>query len=123
MNILTDQEIHNADTAPHLMFDQQRIDFARAIESAVIAKLSAGANVEPFWIRHEDICGNSVGPDTPYYSVKDFKTSIAAARVQAIEEAAKVCLEVGNNFSGHSSKRPWSGHFAEAIRALITEAA
>jgi len=30
---LTDEEIHKADPLPHVMFDQQRIDFARAIEA------------------------------------------------------------------------------------------
>ena len=31
---LTDEEIHRLDPLPHAMFDQQRIDFARAIEAA-----------------------------------------------------------------------------------------
>ena len=31
---LTDEEIHRLDPLPHTMFDQQRIDFARAIEAA-----------------------------------------------------------------------------------------
>jgi hypothetical protein len=31
---LTDEQIHVLDPAPHCMFDQQRIDFARAIEAA-----------------------------------------------------------------------------------------
>ena len=31
---LTDEQIHQLDTLPHVMFDQQRIDFARAIEAA-----------------------------------------------------------------------------------------
>ena len=31
---LTDAEIHNLDPLPHKMFDQERFDFARAIESA-----------------------------------------------------------------------------------------
>ena len=35
---LTDEEIHQLDPFPHIMFDQQRIDFARAIEAAVWEK-------------------------------------------------------------------------------------
>jgi hypothetical protein len=31
---LTDEEIHDLDPLPHVMFDQERIDFARAIEQA-----------------------------------------------------------------------------------------
>jgi hypothetical protein len=35
---LTDEEIYEADPLPHLMFDQQRIDFARAIEAKLKEK-------------------------------------------------------------------------------------
>jgi hypothetical protein len=31
---LTDEQIHKLDPLPHRMYDQQRIDFARAIEAA-----------------------------------------------------------------------------------------
>ena len=31
---LTDEEIHNLDPFPHKLFDQERLDFARAIEAA-----------------------------------------------------------------------------------------
>jgi hypothetical protein len=37
---LSDEQIHNADPLPHVMFDLQRIEFARAIEAAVLAKLA-----------------------------------------------------------------------------------
>ena len=37
--ILTDAQIHNMDTAPHIMSDAHRIEFARAIERAVLRKL------------------------------------------------------------------------------------
>ena len=30
---LTDEEIHNLDLFPHKLFDQERLDFARAIEA------------------------------------------------------------------------------------------
>jgi len=33
---LTDAQIHNLDPCPHDMFDQQRIDFARAIERHIL---------------------------------------------------------------------------------------
>jgi hypothetical protein len=35
---LTDEEIHRLDPLPHTMFDQQRIDFARAIEAKLKQK-------------------------------------------------------------------------------------
>ena len=35
---LTDEEIYEADPLPHLMFDQQRIDFAQAIEAKLKEK-------------------------------------------------------------------------------------
>jgi len=35
---LTDEQIHVLDPAPHCMFDQQRIDFARAIEAELKEK-------------------------------------------------------------------------------------
>ncbi len=35
---LTDAQIHNLDPCPHDMFDQQRIDFARAIERHIIER-------------------------------------------------------------------------------------
>jgi len=40
-----------------------------------------------------------------------------SARNDALEEAAQVCNDM-HNFSGHSSKRPWPGDCAAAIRAL-----
>ena len=37
---LTDEEIHRLDPLPHTMFDQQRIDFAKAIEAKLREKNS-----------------------------------------------------------------------------------
>lgn len=101
MSLLTDQEIHAADPAPHERFDQERIDFARAIEQAVIRKL-ATVGVEPCaweveteqqdgtrakWVstdrkRHREFC--DFGEPRQLYS----QEAIAAARVQALEDAA-----------------------------------
>ena len=98
MSLLTDQEIHAADPAPHERFDQERIDFARAIEAAVIARL-ATVSVGPheyvwepdgtFNIGQERCLSPKTGPCHgwniyPVYTA----TAIAAARVQVYQELA-----------------------------------
>ena len=37
--ILTDEELHAADPCPDVMFDQQRLEYGRAIEREVLRKL------------------------------------------------------------------------------------
>lgn len=37
--ILTDEELHAADPCPHSMFDQQRLDYGRAVERLLLRKL------------------------------------------------------------------------------------
>lgn len=128
MTILTDQEIHAADPAPHERFDQERIDFARAIEQAVIRKL-ATVGVEPCaweveteqqdgtrakWVstdrkRHREFC--DFGEPRQLYS----QEAIAAARVQALEDAAKICESQWSTLE----ERDAGIEYAEAIRALI----
>ena len=103
--ILTDQEIQ----AAYMTADSAEL-FARAIEQAVITKLAQGVRVEPlFWVYE---AGTPDGyfyfyevdrtrKDGNYRDKKCWKESpvftelqLAAARVQALEEAAKVCDQV-----------------------------
>jgi len=112
----------------------EHIDFARAIEQAVIERLAQGVSVERLknidWQqfamhggepcfdldRDGSLCGRArhwFGHDAPgsFVSLHDFATTaIAAARVQALEEAAKVC---------DRQAIPNAGFLAEKVRALI----
>ena len=96
----------------------------RAIEAAVLSKLAAGVSVEPvawrnpvdsyslvtthqketneFQYSDEFLAGHT----EPLYTAE----AIAAARVQALEEAAKVC---------DRQAIPNAGFLAEKVRALI----
>ena len=116
--MLTDQEIQ----AAYMTADSAEL-FARAIEQAVITKL-AGVSVEPvawrnpvdsyslvtthqketneFQYSDEFLAGHT----EPLYTAE----AIAAARVQALEEAAKVC---------DRQAIPNAGFLAEKVRALI----
>ena len=116
--MLTDQEIQ----AAYMTADSAEL-FARAIEQAVITKL-AGVSVEPvawrnpvdsyslvtthqketneFQYSDEFLAGHT----EPLYTA----AAIAAARVQALEEAAKVC---------DRQAIPNAGFLAEKVRALI----
>lgn len=99
MNILTDEErfaairpLHQADHAAHMALDVS-IDEYQAIEAAVLKKLSAGVSVEPVAAMLEGTKLSRGAPDAgdvafgwvPLYTA----AAIAAARVQALEEAAK----------------------------------
>lgn len=106
----------------------------RAIEAAVLQKLAQGVSVERLknidWQqfamhggepcfdldRDGSLCGRArhwFGHNAPgsFVSLHDFATTaIAAARVQALEEAAKVC---------DRQAIPNAGFLAEKVRALI----
>jgi len=118
--VLTDQEIQ----AAYMTADSAEL-FARAIEQAVIERL-AGVSVEPlFWVYE---AGTPDGyfyfyevdrtrKDGNYRDKKCWKESpvftelqLAAARVQAINECADKCDELGDEHT-------W--HISAAIRALI----
>lgn len=45
--VLTDAEIHAADPIPQNRFDQERVEFARAVEAAVRAKMGAVPMTDP----------------------------------------------------------------------------
>ena len=83
-----------------------------AIIAATVAKLAAGVSVEP--VHHIMSDGAAIG----YYSHDQLQTAIAAARVQALEEAA-IAADLFCN--GGESQRPLKYPVADAIRALIGE--
>jgi len=110
------------------------LELIRATEQAVLSKLAAGVSVERLknidWQqfamhggepcfdldRDGSLCGRArhwFGHNAPgsFVSLHDFATTaIAAARVQALEEAAKVC---------DRQAIPNAGFLAEKVRALI----
>jgi len=107
--------------------------FARAIEQAVIERL-AGVSVEPlFWVYE---AGTPDGyfyfyevdrtrKDGNYRDKKCWKESpvftelqLAAARVQALEEAAKVCDAVPEFFRGWKDLHPLQAREAETAHSL-----
>lgn len=108
MSLLTDQEIHAADPAPHERFDQERIDFARAIEQAVIRKL-ATVGVEPVgevveyndygfpWKRIQYTYDSEIA-ELPLGTKVYTAEALSAARVQALDEAAKRIEGPNNNY-------------------------
>jgi len=133
MTILTDQEKQDiAETVVHMSFD---INYSESIahvcelaEAAVIRKL-ATVSVEPCaweveteqqdgtrakWVstdrkRHREFC--DFGEPRQLYS----QEAIAAARVQALEDAAKICECQWSTLE----ERDAGIEYAEAIRALI----
>ncbi len=103
------------------------IEEYRAIEAAVLSKLAAGVSVEPvaevqtlyYGSEHPPVAftGVVLSDKTDYYSLPFREnaqlytaSAIAAARVQALEEAAKVC---------DRQAIPNAGFLAEKVRALI----
>ena len=126
MSLLTDREIEE------LYFteiDNRIGSFAHAIEAAVVAKL-ATVNVEPCaweveteqqdgtgakWVstdrkRHREFC--DFGEPRQLYS----QEAIAAARVQGIEEAAKVCAKQLSPLE--SADRSWNAATRSCIRHI-----
>ena len=113
MNLLTNGEIYTAyiEAANQTLRPQDEriaLAFARAIIDATVAKLAAGVSVEPY-------IGTAYGTG-PLYNTDQLTTAIAAARVQALEEAA-IAADLFCN--GGESQRPLKYPVADAIRALI----
>lgn len=99
------------------------INFAHAIIAATVAKLTAGVSVEPVWFtvtgpdaKQRIYTASESHPENciPLYTA----TAIAAARVQALEEAVKVC-EGASSYLEHQQHLLASRDCANAIRALI----
>ena len=99
--MLTDKEIR-AIQAQHPV-ENDPMPFARAIESALLAKLSAGVSVEPHY--HNRIEADGTIVYVPWYTPEQLTAAIAQARVQAINECANAVSD--------------DLHYERAIRALI----
>lgn len=83
MSLLTDGEIGQYCMAGNLN------EIYCAVEAALIKKLAAGVDVEPRYHITTD-CDSKI-KHIPHYTPDQLQTAIAAARVKAIEEAAKLC--------------------------------
>ena len=120
MNLLTDDEIN---TMADEYLENYRIaagcalNFGRDVEQAVLSKLTAGVSMEP--VHHIMSDGVSIG----YYSLDQLTTAIAAARCQALEEAAKECDRTASDYKGmfaeDESLYIAATDCAKEIRALI----
>lgn len=113
MSILTNGEIYTAyiEAANQTLRPQDEriaLAFARAVEKAVIAKLAAEVGVEPLY--YTTITADARTIHNPYYTIEQLQTAIAAARVQALEEAARI------------SEKHFHSTTAKQIRALIGKA-
>ena len=106
MNLLTDDEINALWVDPG---KGRSMWFARAIIAATLQNLAQGVSVKP------DTSTYSNYNDYPAYTPEQLQTAIAAARVQALEEAAKVCESEYDNWDNERPLRIC----ATAIRALI----
>ncbi len=131
MNVLTDEEI---DAVTDKQWDGIRgreiaaahRAYARAIEAEVIRKLAAGVSVEPAYTvesctlsRSRDCCRSiQCKRKIDVFTLDQLTTAIAAARVQALEEAVKVC-EGASSYLEHQQHLLASRDCANAIRALI----
>ena len=120
MNVLNDDEI---DTITDKQWDGREIAaahraYARAIEAAVIKRLAAGVRVEPheyvwnpdgtFNIGQERCLSSNTGPCHgweiyPIYSDDELNTAIAAARVQAENEALRTDIAGWNSAMGEAN--------------------
>jgi len=72
-----------------------------------------------FYHKHEDICGNEVGPPTPFWN----QTAAEEAVRQALAEAAEICAEEGREWDsdGVILYKNYAEHCAQRIRALYLE--
>ena len=115
MILLTDDEI---DAAWARSPQNNLRDYAKEIEAAVIRKL-ATVSMEPVGYRSRLGSGSYTYCRTPEFfdNAEPLYTTeaLAAARVQAIEEAAKICECQWSTLE----ERDAGIEFAEAIRALI----
>ena len=139
MNLLTDDEID-------AITDQQwggirgreiaaaHRAYARAIEAAVIKRLSAGVSVEPVAARWPSVPGShhyagaggcsvgAFGPDSEdLFTLDQLTTAIAAARVQENERCLAMMDAIGCDWrdAGDMAKFYATNYLREAIRALL----
>lgn len=127
MSLLTDDEIQKATGASDVYWANSKlfiIGIARAIESALIAKLAAGVSVEPVatvQTRRMQPLGDACGVEAHLHHYQHpgallyTATAIAAARVQENARIVELC------------KKRWKGGYPQeviddlviAIRALL----
>lgn len=72
---------------------------------------------EPFLVKHEDICGDEVGPPSRCYTEAQLKQAVR----DAYEEAAKVAQETVCDTHIPTGVNIYGTRAAKAIRALIKE--
>ena len=92
---------------------------ARAIEAAVLTKLSQGVSVEPdihHWYHPKHDAPDYV--KCVGYTADQLHTAIAAARVQALEDAAVVCENESCSCCWTEDATEMASHLQDAIRAL-----
>jgi len=118
--ILTHEEQQQLADTPNA-----RLVLVRNTIAAVLQKL-AGVSVEPSYKAkpYSSLPTVVVSAQVDYYSRDQLTTAIAAARVQALEEAAKVCLdlELDDRYKTMISTDDWNAGTLDcdtAIRALI----
>ena len=68
---------------------------------------------EPYMVRHEDVCGDEVGPPTPCYTEAQLKQAVRDAYEDAAKTAEALTAEV--------EATTYADVSAVAIRALIKE--
>ncbi len=102
--ILTADEIYGMYSEPSS--DAEMVEFARAVEAAVIAKLGTVEMPEPDIRLSVDDHGkwveSTAASAEPVYTADQLRTVAAAARLKALEEAAVVCDEVAETISSLS---------------------
>ena len=115
-SILTEDEINGiADKHEAALGGVWPHEFAEAIIDATIKRLAAGVSVEPV----ESAPGYELGNLTVVgFTLDQLTTAIAAARVQTIEECAKLCEDL-YEASGHDVEYGGCISAANAIRDLM----
>lgn len=140
MNVLTDEDAKEIHRVLCATVGADYLTIAKAASDFTIKKLAAGVSVEPheyvwnpdgtFNIGQERCLSSNTGPCHgweiyPIYSDDELNTAIAAARVQALEEAAKVCDRTASDYKGmfaeDESLYIAATDCAKEIRALIGE--
>ena len=142
MNVLTHEEAKKLRDSTCM---NDPLALIHATELAVLAKLSQGVSVEPDLtackvrgylgpgmmcgqvIVGDKSCGNRTSPceyKAPYFTADQLQAAIAAARVAAINECAKVCmdLELADRYKSMVSTDDWNAGTLDcesAIRNLI----
>ena len=94
---------------------------ARNIEAAVIKKLAAGVDVEPRYHITTD-CDSKI-KHIPHYTPDQLQTAIAAARVMALNEAAKAIHNLPSNSERCADLQlplqAWDEALEDAERAVL----